>query len=121
MTDPRLKDRLDHILAAIARIQSYVAGLDAGQFGENELVQDAVLRNIEIIGEASNHIAAKFPEFAAVHPELELAEAYRMRNAVAHGYFAVRLERVWDTIHDDLPPLAAAVQAALAEIHQGDS
>jgi uncharacterized protein with HEPN domain len=112
VTDPRLQDRLDHILEAITKIQRYVKGMDASQFANNELVQDAVIRNFGIIGEASNAITVRFPEFAAAHPELELSEAYQMRNVVAHGYFGVRLETVWDTIQQDLPVLMPAVRAA---------
>jgi hypothetical protein len=54
---------------------------------QNDLVQDAVIRNLEILGEASNNIQKHFPAFAAQHPELPLAFAYQMRNAVAHGYW----------------------------------
>ncbi|CAG9187213.1 HepT-like ribonuclease domain-containing protein [Cupriavidus pinatubonensis] len=55
------------------------------------MAQDAVIRNIEIIGEASHNIESHHPDFAAAHPELPLAFAYQMRNAVAHGYFKVDL------------------------------
>ena len=67
-------------------------------FLEDEMVQDAVIRNFEIIGEASHNIEARFPEFAQGHPELPLAFSYQMRNAVAHGYFKVDLEIVWKTL-----------------------
>jgi uncharacterized protein with HEPN domain len=77
--------------------------MDVRQFGECDLVQDAVIRNFEIIGEASSRINTRFPEFAAAHPELNLVDAYRMRNVVAHEYFGVRTDVVWNTIHDDLP------------------
>ena len=58
----------------------------------NKLVQDAVIRNFEVIGEASNNIERHYPEFVVEHPELPLASAYQMRNAVAHGYFKVDLK-----------------------------
>ena len=69
-----------------------------------------MIRNSEIIGEASNNIEKHYPEFAADHPELPLAFAYQMRNAVAHGYFKVDLEIVWKTIHNDLPGLHLLVR-----------
>ena len=56
-----------------------------------------------------------FPEFAAAHPELPLAFAYQMRNAVAHGYFKVDLEIVWKTVQKDLAWLYAQVQACANE------
>ena len=76
----------------------------------NKLVQDAVVRNFEIIGEASNNIEKHFPEFVAMHPELQLASAYQMRNAIAHGYFKVDFEIIWKTIHSELPGLYAQIR-----------
>ncbi len=108
----RLSDYLTHILEAIKRIDRYTEDLDEVAFLSNQLVQDAVIRNFEIIGEASNNIEKHYPEFAAGHPELPLAFAYQMRNAVAHGYFKVDLEIVWKTIHNDLPGLHLLVQEA---------
>ena len=76
---------------------------------EDLLVQDAVIRNLEIIGEASNNIQQHCPDFAAAHPELPLSSAYQMRNAIAHGYFKVDFEIVWKTIQRDLPNLRQRV------------
>ena len=109
--DPqRLSDYLDHILEAIERIEEYVAELDEMTFLDNKLVQDAVIRNFEVIGEASNNIEKRFPEFVAAHPELPLTSAYQMRNAVAHGYFQVDFVILWKTIQRDLPSLHAKVK-----------
>jgi uncharacterized protein with HEPN domain len=66
--------------------------MNSAGFLANELIQDAVIRNFEIIGEASHNIEAYYPAFAESHPELPLAFAYQMRNAVAHGYFKVDYE-----------------------------
>jgi uncharacterized protein with HEPN domain len=101
----RLADYLAHIAEAIERIDRYTEDMDEVAFLNNELVQDAVIRNFEIIGEASNNIEKHYPDFAAAHPELPLSFAYQMRNAVAHGYFKVDFEIVWRTIHSDLPGL----------------
>ena len=110
--DPqRLSDYLNHILEAIERIEEYVSELDEMVFLGNKLVQDAVIRNFEVIGEASNNIEKRFPEFVAAHPELPLASAYQMRNAVAHGYFQVDFEILWKTIQRDLPDLHTKVEA----------
>ena len=109
--DPqRLPDYLNHILEAIERIEEYVSELDEIAFLGNKLVQDAVIRNFEVIGEASNNIEKRFPEFLADHPELPLASAYQMRNAVAHGYFQVDFEILWKTIQRDLPGLHTKVE-----------
>lgn len=108
--DPqRLPDYLGHILEAIERIQAYVADVDEVGFLSSKLVQDAVIRNLEVIGEASRNIERVHPEFAAAHPELPLALANDMRNALAHGYFKVDLEIVWKTIQSNLPDLRAQI------------
>jgi uncharacterized protein with HEPN domain len=110
--DPqRLPDYLNHILEAIERIEEYVSELDEMAFLGNKLVQDAVVRNFEVIGEASNNIEKRFPEFVAAHPELPLTSAYQMRNAVAHGYFQLDFEILWKTIQRDLPDLHTKVEA----------
>ena len=108
--DPhRLVDYLNHILEAIQRIEEYVADLDEIAFIQNKLVQDAVIRNFEVIGEASHNIEKRFPVFAAENSSLPLAIAYQMRNAVAHGYFEVDFAILWKTIQINLPSLHAKI------------
>ncbi|QFY90663.1 DUF86 domain-containing protein [Magnetovirga frankeli] len=107
----RIADYLGHILEAIERIDQYTAEMDEMGFLNSPLVQDAVIRNVEIIGEASNNIEKRYPEFALKHPELPLSFAYQMRNAVAHGYFKVDFEIVWKTINRDLPGLYRQVRS----------
>jgi len=104
--DPqRLQDYLRHILLAIKRIQEYCSDVDELGFLKSQLIQDAVIRNFEVIGEASKNIERTFPEYAAAHPELPLMIAYEMRNALAHGYFKVDLPIIWKTIEINLPVL----------------
>jgi uncharacterized protein with HEPN domain len=119
--DPqRLPDYLGHILEAIERIQHYVDAMDEVEFLGSKLVQDAVIRNLEVIGEASRNIERAHPDFAAAHPELPLALANDMRNALSHGYFKVDLGIVWTTIQGNLPDLYAQVQDALASLRNQD-
>ncbi|MCX2863582.1 DUF86 domain-containing protein [Paucibacter sp. PLA-PC-4] len=106
----RLSDYLGHILDAIDRILRYTADLDEAGFLASEMVQDAVIRNFEIVGEACRNIERHCESFALAHPELPLAVAYEMRNALAHGYFSVDLRIVWKTIHADLPHLQNLVR-----------
>ena len=109
----RLADYLAHIPEAIARIERYTEDMDELAFLANPMAQDAVIRNLEIIGEASHNIEKYYPAFAAAHAELPLAFAYQMRNALAHGYFKVDLEIVWRTIQGDLPALYKNVQQVI--------
>jgi uncharacterized protein with HEPN domain len=113
----RLRDDLGHILQAVERIERYTAAMTETVFlrEENELTQDAVIRNFEIIGEASRNIERHCPEFAAAHPELPLLNAYEMRNALAHGYFRVDLEILWNTIQHALPTLHQGIVELLME------
>ena len=69
----RVPDYLGHILKAIERIERYTANMDEATFLNSELVQDAVIRNIEIIGEASNNILRAAPEFAFQHNDVPRA------------------------------------------------
>lgn len=109
----RLPEYLGHIAEAIERIYRYIEDLDEVAFLQDEKTQDAVIRNFEIIGEASNNIKCHHSEFAKQHPELRLNFAYEMRNALAHGYFKIDLEVVWQTIHADLPELHEQVRQLL--------
>lgn len=116
----RLQDYLAHILQAIERIDRYCADLSELDFLQNELVQDAVIRNFEVVGEACNNIEKHYADFAEAHPELPLSSAYQMRNAIAHGYFKVDYELVWKTIQSDLPTLYELIQQAEQTLQSGE-
>lgn len=101
---------LEHMLKAIERINNYTDDMIELTFLENELVQDAVIRNIEILGEASKNIELYHPEFAADHFEIPWSDIYLMRNRVSHGYFSVDFEIIWQTIQKDLPELEIEIK-----------
>ena len=106
---PRLRDYLGHILESIRRIEQYSSALSEAAFLENSLVQDAIIRNFEIIGEASRNIDRRYPDYRARHPEVPWLHAYEMRNVLAHGYFRVDLKTVWRTISNDLPNMKSVI------------
>jgi uncharacterized protein with HEPN domain len=108
-----LNDFLNHILEAVNRIEGYTTNLTFDEFAQNTRDQDAVIRNFEVIGEASRNIDRNFPDFVAAHPELPIRSAYDMRNALSHGYFGVDLEVVWKTIQSDLPLLKRNILVVL--------
>jgi uncharacterized protein with HEPN domain len=112
MTEPLLRsqDCLAHIAEAIERIGHYTEDVDELGFSNSELIQDAVIRNIEIIGEAANNIRKHEPDFARQHDEVPWEVLYAMRNRVSHGYFRVDLEIIWKTIQNDLAELYAQVK-----------
>ena len=114
----RVPDHLAHIAQAMERIFRYVNSVDEADFLHNELLQDAVLRNFEIIGEAANRILRGVPEFAAQHAHVPWLVMYTMRNRISHGYDTVDLPLVWQTIRQNLPALHAQIQALRAEMAQ---
>lgn len=116
----RVDDYLEHILQAIERIRRYTEDLDETGFLNTDMVQDAVIRNIEIIGEASSNIQRVFPEFAALHDNIPWRVMYTMRNRVSHGYDKVDLEIVWKTIETDLPELYSLVKDCLQPLQAPD-
>lgn len=111
----RVPDYLGHMLRAIERIDRYTADMDEVAFLNSELVQDAVIRNIEIVGEASNNIQRVAPAFAARHDNIPWLVMYTMRNRVSHGYDKVDLEIVWKTIQRDLPGLYQQLKTLFEE------
>ena len=109
----RVQDYLAHIVEAIDRIDRYVDDMVELSFLSDEKTQDAVVRNFEILGEASNNIEKHHLAFAQTHADVPWALMYTMRNRVAHGYFKVDYELVWKTIHADLPELRNQVAALI--------
>ena len=108
--DPlRIADYLEHVIEAINSIQEYTAGMDLAAYMADRKTRDAVIRNLEVIGEACNKLAKKHPEFAAQHNSIPWGFAYEMRNALSHGYFTVDHVIVWQTIQQDLPKLRTQV------------
>ncbi|MEA3344730.1 MAG: DUF86 domain-containing protein [Chloroflexota bacterium] len=101
---------LRHILRAINRIQGYIAGISYDQFLRDSLLQDGVVRQLEIIGEATKNVSHVFRDF---HPELPWRQMAGIRDRLIHGYFEVDLFTVWDTVQSDLPLLRQQVEHTL--------
>jgi len=92
---------LDDILEAIGNIQEYIKGMDYGEFAQDKKTRDAVVRNLEVIGEA----AGRLPEsLRSAAPEIEWRKIMSLRNIFAHEYFGVSLPVVWDVVKNKLQP-----------------
>jgi uncharacterized protein with HEPN domain len=91
---------LESILENIHKIEKYSAGMSKDEFYSNELVQDAVIRNIEIIGEASKKIS---PEFKKTYYEIAWKEMAGIRDKLIHDYLGVDIDVIWKTIQEDIP------------------
>jgi uncharacterized protein with HEPN domain len=117
--DLTAKDFIGHMLEAAERVLQYTKGLSHDEFFVNSLVQDAVIRNIEIIGEAANNLMEIEPQIAVRYPSIPFAQIYGMRNRVAHGYFSVSLSMIWDSVQVDIPELRQQIAEVLEEMQQG--
>ena len=108
----RWRFRLRHIIEAVEKIQDYVEGMSPEEFLADSKTSDATLRNLEIIGEAARLIPE---QVAGRHQQVPWADMRAMRNIVAHEYDRVNLHTIWDTIHNDLPPLIQLLQHVLEQ------
>ena len=116
----RVPEYLQHILDAIDRAKSYVAGMDFAGFEGDTRTQDAVIRSIEIIGEAANKTRVADPDFAARHRNVPWDLMYGMRNRIVHDYFDVDLQVVWQTVHRDLPVLRQQIDTMLKSLSKSE-
>jgi uncharacterized protein with HEPN domain len=104
--------RLRHIVDAAARVSEYLAGVEYEVFLSNKLLQDAVIRNLEVIGEACVNVSA---ELRTANADMPWEKASGIRNRLVHGYFDVDIEIVWRTVKHSLPPFVDRIRALLLE------
>jgi uncharacterized protein with HEPN domain len=102
---------LRHILDAIEKIERYLANVDYETFSRNDMMTDAVVRELEIIGEAARNLSTAFTE---KHADIPWRRIKAMRNVLIHEYFGVSVKVVWDTCGSNLPQLKAFAQNVLA-------
>jgi uncharacterized protein with HEPN domain len=102
MNEPRDGAYLQHIRDAIASIETYITGLDEPSFQSSQLIQDAVIRQLMIIGEAAKRLSA---DFKTTRPNVPWRQIAGMRDKLVHDYLGVDLAAVWDTATIDLPAL----------------
>ena len=107
---------IGHILDSIERIREYVAGRGRADFLEDRMLQDAVVRQLEIIGEASRRLS---DEFKRSHPEVPWRDITAMRNRIVHDYLNVSLEIVWYVVEEDLPTLHAQLTMPATDPGEG--
>jgi uncharacterized protein with HEPN domain len=110
---PRLDEYLSHMLDAARLAREYVQGAGKDEFLKDRRTQQAVVLNLVTIGEAAARIVNEYGEFATAHPEIPWAQMRGMRNRMAHGYFDIDLNIVWDTVQTSLPQLETQLRKAI--------
>jgi len=100
----------EDMLNAITNIEEYVGNMGFEEFRKNKLVRDAVIRNLEVIGEAAKNIPKEIKE---EHSEIKWREIAGLRDILIHKYFEVNIRILWDIIEDKLPDLKKKVTRVL--------
>lgn len=104
---------LKYILDAISMIEGYMKSIEREEFLKDAMTQDAVVRNLEVIGEGTKRLSR---ETRQLYPEIPWAEVAGTRHMLIHAYFDVDLNEVWITIHRDIPRLKSTIEKAIAEL-----
>jgi|LFRM01.1.fsa_nt_gb uncharacterized protein with HEPN domain len=114
------KDRkllIEDILECIKKIERYVDGMDFALFKEDEKTIDAVIKNLETIGEAAQHIP---DDIKARHKQVPWRGIIGLRNRIVHGYFNIDLEIIWGIVRQELPDLKVQLEHILKAEHDND-
>ncbi|MDZ5696781.1 DUF86 domain-containing protein [Chelativorans sp. M5D2P16] len=113
MQNGSVQELLQDILDFADRVERFSGSATKKDFLNDEMMRWAVAKCIEAIGEAAGRIVSQHSQFAEAHQELELIEAYRMRNRLSHGYGSINWLLVWRTACDDVPALASRIRKLL--------
>jgi uncharacterized protein with HEPN domain len=113
MSERHLLLLLKDMLESIRLIETYVNGMDFDAFLADRRTIDAVVRNIEIIGEAGNMVPE---DFRLQHPEIPWKRIRGMRNRIVHEYFGIDREIVWNIVVNDLPEMGEWLETVIEEI-----
>ncbi|MFC1584973.1 DUF86 domain-containing protein [Fibrobacterota bacterium] len=100
MSNRPVKLLLEDISEAVEKAERYIEGLNFDAFEKNEKTIDAVVRNLEIIGEAANNLTEAFKRN---HADIEWSKVIGLRHRIIHGYFGVDLDIIWQILKNDLP------------------
>lgn len=110
MKESRLSDYLAHMRQAAADAIGFVEGMSRADFLNDKRTQQAVVMSLIVLGEAATKVMDRYSDFADTHPQIPWRNMRGMRNRIAHGYFDIDQDVVWDTVQTALPPLRVALQ-----------
>ena len=109
----RDRGRLEHMLKAIENVEEFTENISLEEFLKSKVLFFAVVKNIEIVGEATYMLTKEFKQSHTSVPWLVIE---KMRHVLVHGYYSVSPEKVWETVQTDLPVLKQQIEALLAEM-----
>ena len=109
----RDKGRLEHILTAIDNVDSFLEGKNLDDMQTNKMMFFAVVKNIEIIGEAANNLTKEIRE---KHSEVSWKDVISMRHVLVHDYYNIDAKTAWQTAKDNLPELRRQISAILEQM-----
>lgn len=110
MNDNRLPDYLEHMQQAVVDAIGFVEGMSQADFLADKRTQQAVIMSLIVLGEAATKVMDRYPDFAIAHTQVPWRNMRGMRNRIAHGYFDIDLDLVWDTVQSALPTLAVSLR-----------
>ena len=111
MIESRLPNYLDHMRTAASDARDFVDGMTKEEFLADKRTQQAVIMSLVILGEVVTKIMARYTDFVDGHSEVPWRNIRGMRNRIAHGYFDINLDVVWDTVQTALPDLLLQLSA----------
>jgi len=120
MSENSLPDYLAHMQQAATDACSFVENLSKDDFLADKRTQQAVIMSLIIIGEAATKVMDRFADFGETHPQVPWRGMRGMRNRIAHGYFEINLDVVWDTVQSALPALLKALPSVIADVEAGN-
>ncbi len=103
------------IIECCDRVANYVRGISEEDYHINAMLQDALVRNIEVVGEAVKNLSS---EIKATNPDIAWSQIARMRDKIAHHYFRINLDVVWKTATEDLPTLRPQITAIYENLEE---
>ena len=106
---------LKHIEESIERIERFMRGVDRQRMEKDELLQSALIRQIEVIGEAVKNLEIGF---TVKYPYVEWSEIAGMRDKLIHNYFGIDLETIWKVIKKDIPELRKQIKQILSDLNK---
>jgi uncharacterized protein with HEPN domain len=115
------RDRLEDIVQWGRFVADHIAGKDRSTFEADLKTQHAVIKCIEVIGEASGQLMRLLPDHATALAGLDLRAAYAIRNKLSHGYFEIAVDRLWTAASQSVPEIVAMAAAALATFDDGNA